>query len=303
MAALEAFSVQDSSLYFISHPASTSTSSILHLITTMPLESFYLFYSLPLELRLKIWRLVLPRRTIHIKFLLNAYRPNRTLLPSPVLYNPQESPKEPAPVILNVCQQSRIEAQTLGYHVPSSSVYRTARGQVLSLSLDTIYCEERLLSYRVYHQTNKPDDFYLEHSPLWRLALDADFASSVTSLALPAKGLKFLERRNQFRQYIPLDSVTLNNYMFAALRKFRALKELMLVLDNQMHYSFRREDKGAEDRFVSVSLCDKDKEDTCPPCRRLMSGLVGIDDVNWQVEGAERGPKIRFVVFRKSLPV
>jgi len=279
--------------------------SITHFFTIMYPDTFYPFYSLPLELRLKIWRLALPRRTIHIKFLLNAHRPNRTLVPSPVVYNPKEPPKEePVPVILHVCQQSRIEAQALGYHVPSSTVYRTARGQFLSFNLDTIYCPDRLLDDRAYCQTNKPDDFYLEHSPLWRLALDADFASSVTSLTLPASGLKFLQRWNLSRAEHALD-----DEMFAALREFRVLKELMLVLDYPVHYTSDRrrdvglgnDDNGARNNFVPVSLCDQQKQ-SCPHCRRLMSGLVGIDDVNFQVEGAERGPIITFVCSRKFLP-
>ena len=158
---------------------------------------------------------------------------------------------------------------------------------------------------KIYEEV-RTKDFHLEHSPLWRLALDADFASSVTSLALPANGLKVLQKHGAFQA-----CNNLIKEMVPALKQFRVLRELMLVLDSKVHNNivgprntaWRQDDEGAKEKFVPMRLCDKEKY--CPVCCRFMPGLVRTGDVTWRVKcgegdrGGWRGPKVKFVCSRK----
>lgn len=123
-------------------------------------ESFYSFYSLPLELRLKIWSLTLPPRTIHIK-LLNVYRPNRTLLPSPIHYSPKDIQWQRLSTLFYVCQQSRIELQTL-YHPLTSPVFRATPGELVNWQIDTVLYQDILLDLDIMAKSDtiKAEVFY-----------------------------------------------------------------------------------------------------------------------------------------------
>jgi hypothetical protein len=114
--------------------------------------------------------------------------------PAPITYYPKELPRQPIPVIFQICQQSRIDVGIL-YRPLKSTVFRTAPGEVVSLDLDTVTCDDMFLGNRRPPESSQSARFFAEHSVLSRLALDRDFAATVTYLTLPAQGLKVLQNR------------------------------------------------------------------------------------------------------------
>jgi len=136
------------------------------------------FSSLPLELRINIWALTLPTRTIPIKFTPDYY-PNGTA-PSPYMYGTTDLAQQGLPTPFHVSQQSRTDMQAF-YRPLISSIYETAPGELVNLNVDAISCTggtSKWYSKDKYHdawQRENMENIYEKYSPLSLLALDKGF--------------------------------------------------------------------------------------------------------------------------------
>lgn len=213
-------------------------------------------------------------------------------------------PGLPAP--FHVCQESRTEMQTL-YRPLSSSIYHTAPGELVNLNIDTIFCSDIKRKWtaagtRDAHMRRlSMDDFYNKHSTLSRLALDMDFAASVTSLVLPASRMKV---DKGFSAEDDIFQMRANNIMsrkmISSLPSFPALRTLRILLNFMLHPSDMLDEASEmKKRLMPISLCYLSSR--CDECCKMMPGLERVDNWNWRVktkEGEEpAGPVISFVCF------
>jgi hypothetical protein len=287
---------------FPSNPAHPSSlTSIIHLNskTIMALETFHLFYSFPLELRLKIWMFSLPDRTIRV----HLFKAHGSEIP--------DLPREPLPSPFHVCQQSRVEMDML-YHPLSSSVFQTAPGELVNLAIDSIFCDDRMFSFAYEAEDSREsgisqrwkdtttEEYYAGLAPLSLFALDEGLASSVTSLVLPAVDLKAIETKSEIET---LDEMKANNrmsrHMISALKKFPALRELKILLNQSIDFQLPGVSTFEGGELKPVCLCDVSNR--CYDCCKLMPGLELVDDWTWRVQsksgGKWKGPAISFVCY------
>jgi hypothetical protein len=199
------------------------------------------------------------------------------------------------------------------YHPLTSTVFKTAPGELVNPNIDTIFCDDVIFCWITHARAAVLDngdinrwkdatteEYYAKHSALSLLALDQHFASSVTSLVLSAAGLKAIETGPGID---PLEEMKANNRMsknmMSALRSFPALRELKILLDQKIDFQLPVTEMNVEEKLRPVSLCYLSNR--CHDCCKVMPGLEWVDDWTWRVKSKNgerwRGPAISFVCF------
>jgi len=236
--------------------------------------TFQLFQNLPSELRLKIWRFSLQPRLIDVR-LRAAYYPNGKLMPCPpeelVLPPPYRTP---LPSTLHVCRESRNEL--LGCYQPfGGSTFYPALGIFINLEIDTAFCPDMFFNVEdpILPKTIVGEGYYFpDRSMLFRLGMDRDFAHKIQSLAVPAAGLKA--------------QGTMTDNMIPVLRKFKNLKELILVGGDESGGIdfYPPQQRSGEPRLLPGRPCP---DGECTFWLHMFAGLTPADLPNWHVKPAE----------------
>jgi hypothetical protein len=253
---------------------------------TPPHTTFYLFPSLPSELRLKIWRCSLQPRIIDVR-LRPALYPNGKPMPSPPEELALPPPyKAPLPITFHVCRESRNEAKEY-YQSFDGLTFRPASGTLINLELDTVYCPEMFFDVadQILPKSVVGDAYYFpDRSMLFRLAMDRDFAEKVRSLAVPAVGLKA--------------QGTMTENMIPVLRKYKNLRELIVVGGDESggNDSYPPQQWDGEPRLIPGRPCP---DGECTFWLHMFTGLVPVDVQTWQIKPVE---SLRYQLMDDGMP-
>jgi len=114
----------------------------------MASQTFHPFSRLPLELRLKIWRLTPEARIITVRLTYRNRRADGSFLPDPWMDSTKPIPPHPALTVpFRVCRESRREMQRLYVAPKEGDDYFCAaqQGQLVHWAIDTVFCPAILL--------------------------------------------------------------------------------------------------------------------------------------------------------------